>query len=89
MIIIKPDIFSHPNLGSFFRPSPNLRSLSQNSHAGPNGIRSLRESDVILATVKKLVCKNSHGTDWNSFKSTVKLFSSWESWEGVLVRLDV
>ena len=55
MIIIKPDILSHPKLGSFFKPSPHLRSLSHNSHTGPKAIRSLRKTDVNLATVKELV----------------------------------
>ena len=90
MIIIKPNML-FPILISGRFSSPHLMSgrFVTTSHARPKGIRSVRKSDIIVATVKKLVCKNSHGTDWNSLKSKVKLFPSWESWEGVLVRLDV
>ena len=90
MIIIKPNML-FPILISGRISSPHLMSgrFVTTSHARPKGIRSVRKSDIIVATVKKLVCKNNHGTDWNSLKSKVKRFPSWESWEGVLVRLDV
>ena len=70
MIIIKPDICSHPNLGSFFKPSPNFRSFSHKTHAGLKGIWSFRKSNVNLATVQELVCKSSHGK--NGIRSNLK-----------------
>ena len=90
MIIIKPNML-FPILISGRFSSPHLMSgrFVTTSHARPKGIRSVRKSDIIVATVKKLVCKNSHGTEWNAIKSKVKLFPSWECWEGVVVRLDV